>query len=577
MVSKKKPASFMDKLRNFLAPKPKTRKQQETDRERLRHVKNTAEFLSGEENPHQRSRRAHPERQAANDEALRKLNGRSENTRRQPKKGRIDEPTQKEHTRPAAAHSRRQKVKTDHRDNSDRMRSDNRHRHPHDNQSTGRHRDRPRQEPEPTPIQPSQGSTSSHMQSLDSRGGGGRRVPGPRSNQPKFAHIEQNRDGNKNSMHISTTAPLTKQRKPNPQRQPTDRHTRFADFMSPDAEPVEPVSPLSPEPPLPPIKTIRRKPTPREERIRQELARANPGLAICQMCERNPTLERLSALGYHLCAECKKRAFTDDGSPTDVDPVSPLTPSSRTSDARLQQFDFMAAPAPASEDRDRKRAEKSRGAKARNLTGYEQTAYHHHHHQQREKEAEREGHHPARSHAKPAPPLPQPQSHQVSPDTQVHRKHTSSIYSLTGVLPPSILPPASIPTTTTAPLQQPYNPPVPPLPSDSSSHDDGDVSPLSPSPVSARSMWTTDWSGYDPETIREAITRGEGGKGAIPPVPPVPGFLAGEEGGREADGRGGKGKEKEGERRDTRFYGFYDNVIGYEAKGPGRVRRYNGL
>ena len=616
MVRRKEP-TVMGKLLNFLTGTTKAHKRRDIEEEKLRHAGKAAEFLSRKDIENQRIRhtRPNPEKQAAQDEALRKLNGHREPARRQPPPVRTDKPLPVERTRPEPAHTRRKKVRTDDRDDPRprRDRSDHRQKDP---------RSRPQPEPQrrqeapavPQFIAPSFGSSvhSSHMQSLDSRGGEPHVIKGP-NRKPE---ITSKVPDIANSAHKAEVFSRASTRRNDRPARGSDRTTQFGDFM-------RPVSPLLPPPvPSPPNAGT-------SQQGRQAPGRDN-SIPFCQMCETRPSsLDGCySVLGYHLCAVCRRTAFSDDGPQDSGSPVSPLSPE-QTPDARLQEFDFANTAKRGHVTRASSRStSNTTKAKAnfRNLTGHPAPLH----------RAPSSGLNPAlhksasktqrrqptystifndRSQAQPAPPMPAlpPRAHPIPAAPLRHK--TSSVYSLSDTLPPSMLPPANIapssrilppiaqpqsrshspkkgkgegkpsarlsrpfeepPQPKTHRLSRPFEEPaaLPQAHSHFHSHfkdkDKDRANPkanpkakyahlrISPpaSPGATTSAWTEDWSGYGASTVAEA--RGV----RVPPMPVV----------KEWNG------EEDGEKRDTKFYGHWDEIVGYKSKGPGGRRRYNGL
>ena len=555
MVRRNKP-TVMGKLLNFFTGTTKAHKRRDIEEEKLRHAGKTADFLSRKDVENQRVRhtRPNPEKQAAQNEALRKLNGHPEPARRQPPPVRTDKPLPVERTRPEPAHTRRQRVRTDGRDDprSRRDRSDRRQQNP---------RGRPQPEPQrrqearavPQFIAPSFGSSvhSSHMQSLDSRGGEPHGIKGP-NRKPEIIHKIPD---TAKAVHVADVLSRAPTRRKNVPARDSDRTTQFGDFL-------RPVSPLLP-PALPSL----------PKAARSQPGRQAPGrdksIPFCQMCETRPSsLDGCySVLGYHLCTECRRSAFSEDVPQELLSPVSPLSPD-QTPEARLQDFDF------ASTAKVTRASSRTRSTNSRNLTGHSTL-----------QRAPSSGLHPAlhkrasrrqptystifndRSQAQPAPALPAlPPSARAeeNPLPPLPLRHkTSSVYSLTEALPPSLLPPSSMPTPARKPsarLSRPFEePPVPrfeeslqPTTKGKGKASDKYVPPASPS-------WTEDWSGYGASTVAEA----QAVRVPLPPMPVVPEWNGDEEG--------------DGVKRDTKFYGHWDEIVGYRSKGPGGRRRYNGL
>lgn len=611
MVRRKKP-TVMGKLLNFFTGTTKAHKRRDIEEEKLRHAGKTADFLSRKDVEKQRIRHArpNPEKQAAQNEALRKLNGHPEPARRQPPPVRTDKPLPVERTRPEPAHTRRQRVRTDDRDDPRprRDRSDRRQQNP---------RSRPQPEPQrrqeapavPQFIAPSFGSSvhSSHMQSLDSRGGEPHGIKGPNRKPAIISKIPDTTQ----SVHVAEVLPRASTRRNDGPARGSDRTTQFGDFM-------RPVSPLLP-PPVP-------SPPSLPNAGRSQQGRQAPGrdksIPFCQMCEKRPSSMDgcYSVLGYHLCSECRRNAFSEEA-PQDLgSPVSPLSPE-QTPDARLQDFDFANTAKRGQVTRGSSRStSKTRGSNSRNPTAQPPAPLH---------RAPSSGLNPAlhkrasttqrrqptystifndRSQAQPAPAMPALPPRGPLPAALPLRHKTSSVYSLTDTLPPSLLPPSSMPTVTkpspappraeqpqrrshsrsnrdsaplkkgegkpSARLSRPFEEPPQPLQSlnpssNPSSHSNSKDKAkdktkyahlrISPPASPGASAWTEDWSGYGASTVAEA-------QGARVPVPPMPVV-------REWEGDG----EGDGEKRDTKFYGHWDEIVGYRSAGPGGRRRYNGL
>ena len=698
----------MGKMLNFLTGKPsKAQKLEEVEEERLQHARNTAEFLSGPNilsSSNQHARHTPSERQAANDEALRRLNGRPDPPHRRPQRARADETPHNQRMRPEPAHFRRQRVRTDYSDflETDGFQGYDHHRSPWDRFNFTTQALQVGQDSEsgtetsalPQYIAPSFGgsgeSSSSHLQSLHSRDGGNPDLIRGPDGQVGFTFKDGNSHG---SVHGSEVLSRASTRRTNQSMNVRDRHTRFSDFME------RPVSPISPTPPVPSLPRI---PKPAGTQRRREGLDRNNRPPFCQMCEHRPSSmsAQFSALGYHLCTECRRRAFGPDLE----SPVSPPTPT-RGSEARLQDFDFADQYAGRDVSDGLKNKSPSRhDSRSGNITG--QVAHRRENTVRRvftepSTRARQQLHQPPstifdrppssglspalhkrpshserriqrystifndRSQAQPAPSfplllpqnlvtepprqhtystifnersqaqqpsppppllarpaLPQPQSSRrdKSPERHQLRNKSSSVYSLPASLPPGTLPPSTIPTigeeatltlpgTSYSPPKHPLRereeakpfprrkkaargtevemmpnhhrntsrrprpeeqPPLSPQRQRIKKMRDGlRVSPPDSPKPSVRSIWTTDWSGYPESVVKEALGtrtpvppmptgRFEGERPPLPPIPTVE-------------------DEKESPRRDTRFYGFYDDVLKYGSKGPGGARRYNQL
>ncbi|KAG7002236.1 sterol-4-alpha-carboxylate 3-dehydrogenase, decarboxylating [Physcia stellaris] len=535
MVRRNKP-TVMGKLLNFFTGTTKAHKRRDIEEEKLRHAGKTADFLSRKDVENQRVRhtRPNPEKQAAQNEALRKLNGHPEPARRQPPPVRTDKPLPVERTRPEPAHTRRQRVRTDGRD-------DPRHRRDRSDRRQQDPRSRPQPEPQrrqearvvPEFIAPTFGSSvhSSHMQSLDSRGGEPHGIKGP-NRKPEIIHKVPD---TAKPVHVADVLSRAPTRRKNVPARDSDRTTQFGDFL-------RPVSPLLP----PTIPTLPSLPNAARSQQGRQAPGRDKSIPFCQMCETRPSsLDGCySVLGYHLCTECRRSAFSEDAPQELLSPVSPLTPD-QTPEARLQDFDFAntntAKRGPVTRASSRSKSNTTRGSDTRNLTGNASTL----------QRAPSSGLHPAlhkrasrrqptystifneRSQAQPAPALPRRARAEENPLPPLPLRHkTSSVYSLTEALPPRCCPRAISPPS--------------PLPHRHRQHSN------SPS-------WTEDWSGYGASTVAEA----QAVRVPVPPMPVVPEWNGDEEG--------------DGVKRDTKFYGHWDEIVGYKSTGPGGRRRYNGL